>query len=355
MNNFFAGVDIGGTTSTICIGDSQGLVLHVSEQFPTAVNEQPEKLLQAIVNALRAGGEKVGFSLAELKVVGLATPGPASIDGVLHSPPNFRADHWKLYPIRAQLEALLKQSGANSTVNYIGDGQAAAWGEYAVRSHYVHGDMIRANPASEAAELDSLCMVIVGTGLGGGEVRGGKVMRGREGRAGHIGHMLLPEFAFRYEHDRRLKVGNSFCSAESAISLTSLTHQLSFRLEQPEWKDHPLAALDTPMKERAKKLRGLAAKSDPLAQQLFDDQARALGIALLNANYLGDYDLMVIGGGVCDLDNQSRQRYRATAEAAYQEYALDGFREHTPFEFSICGDEAPVIGALYHAQASAMI
>ncbi len=65
------------------------------------------------------------------------------------------------------------------------------------------------------------------------------------------------------------------------------------------------------------------------------DQAKALGIGLLSANYLGDYDLLVIGGGVCDLAADVRDLYRATAEIAYREHALDGFRNLDRFEFSV--------------------
>ncbi len=62
--------------------------------------------------------------------------------------------------------------------------------------------------------------------------------------------------------------------------------------------------------------------------------------------YLGDHDRLVIGGGVCDLSPELRERYRKTAEAAYHEHALDGFRNLDRLEFSVCGDNAPVIGAL---------
>jgi predicted NBD/HSP70 family sugar kinase len=93
------------------------------------------------------------------------------------------------------------------------------------------------------------------------------------------------------------------------------------------------------------------ARRDPLAQELFDDQARALGIALLCVNYLGDYDRLVIGGGVCDLVPTVRERYRDLAEAEYRRHALDGFRNLDRFEFSVCGDDAPVIGALATAMA----
>ena len=76
-----------------------------------------------------------------------------------------------------------------------------------------------------------------------------------------------------------------------------------------------------------------------------------MGITLLNANYLGDYDLLVIGGGVCDLAPAVRDRYKRGVLDSYYRHALDGFRSDVAIEFSICGDDAPAIGALQWAAA----
>ncbi|HEY2253626.1 MAG TPA: ROK family protein, partial [Planctomycetaceae bacterium] len=220
-----------------------------------------------------------------------------------------------------------------------------ALGEYAVRSRAVH---LQSRPERQQSgtSVSSLFMVIVGTGLGGGAVHDGRVVVGRQGRAGHVGHTTLPPHAFRHEHDRQLLVGNSFCTAESAISLKALTHQLEYRLTLDQWQRHLLHGVSGSTRDKAKRLRGLAAEGDALALELFEDQAQALGIALLNANYLGDYDLLVIGGGVCDLAPPVRDSYRRTAWESYRQHALDGFKAHVEMEFSVCGDDAPVIGAL---------
>lgn len=343
--SYYLGVDIGGTTSTLAIGDDRRRVVAVSDQFPTSPDNGPASVIQAIVQQAIAELEKLGGSLAEVPTLGLATPGPASLDGVLHMTPNLNPEHWDQFPIRAELEKAFQQHAPQLNVRYIGDGQAAALGEYAIRSHtFTWGEAPSESLPDE--ELHSLFMVIIGTGLGGGAVIDGRPIRGLQGRAGHVGHILLPEYATRYPHDRQLKVGNALSTAESAISLTGLAHQLGYRLTLDEWSDHPLNSAEGTTKDKAKRLRELAADGDPLAQQLFDDQARALGIALLSSNYLGDYDRLVIGGGVCDLAPEVRDRYRRLAEESYHEHALDGFRNLDRLEFSVCGDAAPVIGAL---------
>lgn len=343
--SYFIGVDIGGTTSTLAIGDESRRVVAVSDQFPTSPQEGPASVIAAIVRQASLELEGIGAALGDVPFVGLATPGPATQDGVLLKTPNLDPAQWDRFGIREELEKAFRKVSPRLEVCYIGDGQAAALGEFAIRNRSLTWDGAPAE-SLPGEDLHSLFMVIVGTGFGGGAVVDGNPLRGMEGRAGHVGHILLPEYAFRYEHDRQLVVGNAKSTAESAVSLTALTHQLEYRLTLPEWADHTLNATEGTTKDKAKQLRELAAAGDPLAVQLFDDQARALGLAMLSVNYLGDYDRLVIGGGVCDLASDVRDRYRLTAEESYREHALDGFRNLDRMEFSVCGDTAPVIGAL---------
>ncbi|MCA9240312.1 MAG: ROK family protein [Planctomycetales bacterium] len=339
------GVDIGGTTSTLALGDQQRQVLAVSDQFDTTPSRGPASVIAAIVDQAEQEAEQIGRSLGDVSFVGLATPGPATKEGVLLKTPNLDAELWDRFPIRGELEQALQQKAPHLQVKYIGDGQAAALGEYAIRSRALVWDQAPESSLPRE-QLHSLFMTIIGTGFGGGAVIDGKPITGKAGRAGHVGHILLPEYAFRYPHDRQHRVGNACSTAESAVSLSALTHQLKHRLGLDEWKEHSLNTVEGTYRDKAKRLRELAAAGDTLANQLFDDQARALGVTLLSVNYLGDYDRLVIGGGVCDLAPDIRERYRKIAEGAYHEYALDGFRNLDRLEFSVCGDAAPVIGAL---------
>jgi glucokinase len=353
--SFFVGVDVGGTTSTIAIGNQERQVVCVSDQFPTRSTDGPDATIADIVLQISTELSGLGYAPTDVKSISLATPGPATADGVLLTTPNLDARYWDQCPVRLKLEQAFERL-APVPVSYVGDGQAAALGEYAVRTNIV--DWPNApSEAKQASKLNdegikSLFMVAVGTGLGGGEVRDGVTVRGSKGRAGHAGHLMLPSDAFRYEHDRRLKVGNAYCTTESAISLTAITHQLGYRLTLNKWRDHPFNGQAGTDRDKAKQLRELAATGDRLALELFDDQANALGIALLMINYIGDYDMLIIGGGVCDLTPALRDRYIEVAEKAYYEHALDGFRDFSGLSFSVCGDHASVIGSLVHAYGS---
>lgn len=343
---------MGGTTTTLAVGNDRGEVLHVAGQFPTRSEQGPQEVTRIIVEQAVVTIGTLGGSIDDVAAVGLVTPGPATIDGVLLKTPNLDPMKWNMFPIRADLERAFQDCRPGLRVRYLGDGQSAALGEFAIR----RGSMKwkQATPLTLPDEnLCSLFMVIVGTGLGGGAVQEGKVVRGPGGRAGHVGHISLPPHAFRHEHDRQLLVGNSYCTAESAVSLTALTHQLQYRLSLDPWQNHSLQSAAGSARDKAKLLRGLADGGDSLALELFDDQALALGITLLNANYLGDYDLLVIGGGVCDLAPAIRDRYRRGVIESYRRHALEGFqKDMVEIQFSVCGDDAPAIGALAWVSAN---
>ena len=76
--------------------------------------------------------------------------------------------------------------------------------------------------------------------------------------------------------------------------------------------DHALAHSTREPKQRALALRGLAQKGDPLAVELFDFQARAMGLHIANLAMALDPEFVVIGGGLMDPENTTeafRERY----------------------------------------------
>jgi predicted NBD/HSP70 family sugar kinase len=341
------GIDVGGTTSTIAIGDANRQVLCISDQFATRSAEGPDATIHDIVAQIQQELALLGKSTTDVTTISLATPGPATLDGVLLKTPNLKAELWDQCPIRLKLEQAFAQVAQPTPVVYVGDGQAAAEGEFSIRTGRLQWS--DSPLTGEPESFDSMFMVAVGTGLGGGEVKRGQPIQGSQGRAGHAGHLLLPADAFRYEYDRTLKVGNSFCAAESAISLTALTHQLAFRLTLDQWQDHPLNAIEGTAKDKAKQLRELAGAGDALALELMDDQAKALGIVLLMVQYIGDHDRLVIGGGVTEMATQVRDRYLKNVKQSFYSHALDGFRGFDAISFSVCGDDASVLGSLAYA------
>jgi glucokinase len=112
------------------------------------------------------------------------------------------------------------------------------------------------------------------------------------------------------------------------------------------------------MKERAFSLRGLAQKGDKLAQEIFDFQAKALGLHVANLAMALDPKFVVIGGGLMDPEATTitfRENYLKIVRATAREYLWPYQREAMTIVPASLGELSQSIGAaltaLYRARA----
>src|SRR6185503_7099661 len=95
-------------------------------------------------------------------------------------------------------------------------------------------------------------------------------------------------------------------------------------------------------------LRGLAQKGDPLALELFDFQARALGLHVANLTMALDARFVVIGGGLMDPEATSeafRQRYLQLVRDTAAPYLFPTQRANVSIVAASLGDLSQAIGA----------
>ena len=222
--------------------------------------------------------------------MGLDTPGPATVDGVIGLSPNLRHPDWNGFAIRAAVEARLQRP-----VIYANDGNAAAYWEY----HRLFGD----------DDGKILAAAILGTGLGGALIWGGEVLVGARGYGGEFGHIRLPAHELVTDGQvPRCGCGQLGC-AEAFVSVSALDHFLRRALALPEHRAHPLQSVPDEGRARALRLLGLAQQGDPLAQALFDQQADALGLLFVQLANCCDPDVFIIGGGITESSPAFRARY----------------------------------------------
>jgi glucokinase len=125
---------------------------------------------------------------------------------------------------------------------------------------------------------------------------------------------------------------------------------LPFLLEEalPRYPDHELARSDRPAKARAFALRGLAQKGDPLALELFDFQARALGYHVANLAMALDARYVVIGGGLMDpaaTTEAFRERYLGIVRDTARPCLWPAQRDTVQIVAASLGDLSQAIGA----------
>jgi glucokinase len=292
-----AGIDNGGTSNNATILDASGrFLVDRLVETPSRVTEGPEVAIEAMAGALENVLALTGIPPAQVRGVGLDTPGPASADGVISSKgaTNFAQPAWRGFDVRGALEARL-----GLPVVYNNDANAAAL--YAHHAHF----------GSEAENYSSVS-AIVGTGLGGGVVEAGRVIKGVAGMAGELGHVQVPLHGV-LEADQPLPRCNCgfVGDVESVASLTGITNNLL-----PYWltrfPDHDLAA--QPPRTAAKLLRGYGERGDKMALSIFNQQAMAIGRLFTIAANFTDPAAYFLGGGVVEADPAFRQWFLTTVQ-----------------------------------------
>src|ERR1700757_4533907 len=171
------GLDNGGTANNGTILDSGGLfLLDRMAEVPSHVRQGPDKAIQSLVVSVEQVLGLTGVPITAVRAVGLGTPGPASGDGVISSKgaTNFGHVGWRGFDIRGALAGRL-----GLPVIYNNDGNSAALYAHNMR----FGD--ESGQGSSGA-------AIVGTGLGGGIIQTGRVVKGAAGMAGELGHVPIP-------------------------------------------------------------------------------------------------------------------------------------------------------------------
>jgi glucokinase len=296
-----AGVDLGGTAINYTFLDGQERFL-IDElcEYPARSRDGPEICLQQIADGLEMAATRAGIRVSDIVVLGLDTPGPASATGVLsqRGSTNFVHSTWAGFDIR---ENLAKRVG--KPVTYLNDGNAGAlWGHFVLFG---------------ASSLATSVSAIIGTGLGGGVITNGNVIKGRKGFGGELGHVLLPYQSIRGVEGIRPECNcGRIGDLESLCSLTAIEKcLLPFLLSR--YPNHELGKLND-IRRAAKLVRGLAEDGDLLSREVFRVQAHALGLFFDEMINTFDPDALIVGGGALE------------TKPAFQRWFIDEIRAGMP-------------------------
>lgn len=293
------GIDNGGTANNATVLDGSGrFLVDRLVETPSRVLDGPAVAVEAMAQALDGILAVTGIDRSRVAAVGLDTPGPASADGVISSKgsTNFSQPEWRGFDIRGALEARL-----GIPVVYNNDGNAAA-----LYAHHVY--------FGADAPVRSSVSAIVGTGLGGGVVVDGHVVKGAAGMAGELGHVFIPMEGLLGPEQPVPQCNCGYAAdVESVASLTGISRNLL-----PYWltrfPEHELAKVES-LLSAAKKVRGYGEDGDPLALAIFEQQAKALGRLFTIAANFTDPAAYLVGGGVVEAAPHFRQWFLDTVRA----------------------------------------
>ena len=182
MEKYYIGIDLGGTTAKFGLFNTADKLLHSFSMPTNFINKNPEKFLldnmsETIISNLKKFNNKI--KLKQLIGIGIGIPGPAIKDKFVLNAVNI---NWnKKFNIENEFRKRLHK---DIKVFVNNDANIAALGEYYFGS---------------GKKDNSICLIIIGTGLGMGIVVNGNIIEGASGQAGEVGHIKVDysENAFR--------------------------------------------------------------------------------------------------------------------------------------------------------------
>jgi glucokinase len=267
MTTFAIGVDLGGTNLRIAAVDSSGKVLEkitTSTEVTRGRDFVIDEMCAAIQHTalkFHAGGEMAG--------IGIGVPGIIEMQtGMLRESPNLPG--WHDYPVRDEIERRLR-----TTVVLENDANAAALGEKWLGA---------------AAAVDDMCMLTLGTGVGGGVVLNGQVWHGMTGMAGELGHINVAP------NGPPCNCGSCGCLEQlaSATAIKRMAVEAIATGKAPELA----RAMHSEPEFSSKVVHQMAMQGDEPAREIFRQVGDAIGVVLADLINVFNFPMYVVGGGV---------------------------------------------------------
>jgi len=301
------GVDLGGTKLRAALADEAGTIL--AEIVEPAIGGTVEAIVAQVVAVREQLAARAGRPSWAVRVAGIALPvalRPGS--GLAWSTGNIRG----LEGVAA--DAVFAQA-LGIPVVVENDANCAALGE---------------GRAGAAAGESDYAVVAIGTGIGGGIVSGGRLLRGARGGAGEVA--FLPVSGDPWT--ARSRASGAY---ETVVAGPAVVARLDDALGPGE------ASRLIPG-SRLEALAEAAAAGDALASRLLDEEARlvALGIAAIRA--VVDPALVVLSGGVGAV---------VGLLAPVRAHVATLCAEPPRIVTGLLGERAPLVGALHLAAAVA--
>ena len=261
MKEIVIAADLGGTNLRMAAVDRAGAILfRTRRETPRGENADD------IVRAIAEGADECRKNCADFKVraIAAAVPGTVSVErGLILTAPNLTA--LNDFPMTAALE---KATGVESILE--NDANAAAVGE-----HWL---------GASKGSRNSI-MATLGTGVGGGIIVGGKILRGMDGTAGEIGHICVEPFG------APCGCGSRGC-VEQYASATAIV-----RLAETLKSQYPESKLNECAQPTALDIYRLGTEGDRLALEVFRQMGFYLGVALAGLVNVLNPETIVVGGG----------------------------------------------------------
>ena len=259
------GIDVGGTTVKIGVFGIDGKLLEKWE-VPTRKEEVGKYILSDVAASVQEKLKALGIGMGEVVGAGIGVPGPVMPDGYVEVCVNLG---WKDKNPQKELSQLLGIPILSGN-----DANVAALGEMWQGGGKGYKDIV---------------MVTLGTGVGGGVILNEKIVAGRHGLGGEIGHIHV-----RDEEKEYCNCGGQGC-LEQVASATGIAREAR-RMMAAGTEESAMRKFGDAL--TAKDVLDCAKTGDALANAVMETVSRYLGLVLAQVALTVDPEAFVIGGGV---------------------------------------------------------
>ncbi len=259
------GIDVGGTTVKIGIFGIDGSLLEKWE-VPTRKEENGKYILSDVAASIQEKLREQNISIEDVEGAGIGVPGPVMPDGYVEVCVNLG---WRDKNPQEELQKLLGVHVFSGN-----DANVAALGEMWQGGGKGYKDIV---------------MVTLGTGVGGGVILNEKIISGKHGLGGEIGHIHV-----RDEEKEYCNCGGQGC-LEQVASATGIAREAR-RVLAARKEESSMRAFGDEI--TAKDVLDCAKAGDELAGAVMETVSRYLGLVLAQVALTIDPEAFVIGGGV---------------------------------------------------------
>lgn len=307
-------VDIGGTAIKAGIVDMEGKVLYKHET-PSNINDYETPLIEVAKSAASVTYEYAGAQGWDIKGIGVSAAGQINskigqVIGACGNIPN-----WIGVNIKKEFEEKFK---LNTHVE--NDANCAALAEKWMGA---------------GREFDDFVAYTIGTGIGGGIIRDGKLMTGSQGIGGEIGHMIIEA------NGQECTCGNKGCWEQYA-SMTALVRRVKMKLQESENTStiHNIVNGDLD-KINGKVIFQAAEMGDQLSIECIKEFVKYNAIGIVSLLHILNPEAVIIGGGV----SMQKDRIVEPIKKEVFKRSMPAFASNIKIMVAQLGNDAGMVGA----------
>ncbi|WP_068268088.1 ROK family protein [Caviibacter abscessus] len=310
---YYGGIDLGGTNTKIGLLDEKGTMIF-NTSIKTNSQEGVEKSVKRICDTLLAKMQEYSIDIESLNSAGVGIPGPAVNKRIVKMFANFP---WpKNLDLAKEFEKCLgKPVYVENDVNVITLGEV--W-------------------VGAAKGFNEVFGMAIGTGIGGAVVSNSRIIPGKIGAAGEVGHIKL------YPNGKLCGCTQKGCF-EAYASATGIIREANSRLMVN--KNNLLYEMTKDRELEAKDIFDAAKQGDRFSLDIVEDIAEIISYGLGNILNILDPQIVVIGGGVALAGEMLFSKIREKLP----KYALGPILETLEIKEAILGNDAGIYGSAYLA------